>query len=173
MKKTAMLFLILFVMAGSAFAAEGVEKGDRELAFAGMYYTLTGDMDYSFGNVQVRMGKYFTDKLLLGLAPGLNISDSGNDTTTDFTLELFGAYNFVTNSRTIPYAKASLYQNKTNDIPDDQEFTDYTFLQAGFGVKNFFNEYAALDTSISYGLSVGQGTDSGIIMVLSGISFIF
>lgn len=172
MKKIGMLFLILFVMAGTAFAEEGVEKGDREFAFAGMYYTLTGDGDYSFGNVQFRMGQYFTDKLLLGLAPGLNISDTGEDTSTDLTLELFGAYNFVTNSRTIPYVKTSLYQSRT-DIPDDQEFTDYTFLQAGFGVKNFFNEYAALDSSISYGLSIGQGADSGILMLLTGISFIF
>jgi hypothetical protein len=172
MKKTGIWLLLLMFVAGSAFAEEGVEEGDLEISFFGMYTKGTGDLDVSFGMIQVRMGKYFTDKLLLGVAPGLQIFDAGGYSSTDATFEVFSAYNFSTASRTIPYVKGSLNQTKT-DIPDNQDFLDYAFLQAGFGVKNFFNEYAALDTSIAYGFSIGQGPDSGNLMLLSGITFVF
>ena len=171
MKKIIILvFLVLFT--GTAFAQEGVEAGDKELSFMGMYLTSTGDVDYSFGNISMRFGYYFTDKLLLGISPGVNISTYNNEVTTDFSAEVFFAYNFIANARTIPYAKASLYQSKF-DLEENEEFRDYSYAQVGLGLKNFFNEFMALDTSVSYGFSLAEDSDDGIIMVISGLTFIF
>ena len=163
-------FLVLFT--GTASAQEGVEAGDKEVSFMGMYLTSTGDTDYSFGNITLRFGYYFTDKLLVGISPGINISTFNNETDTDFSGELFFAFNFISNAKTIPYVKASFYQS-TFDIPEGMEFRDYSYVQVGLGFKVFFNEYMALDTSGSYGFSLAEDSGDGILMFLSGITFIF
>ncbi len=177
MKRLFFCFLLLLVVAGSAFAQEGIESGDTEISFAGTYFTLVGtDIEISVGNFMLSYGKYLTAKLLLGIAPGLTISttegESGAETETDMSLSGFFSYNFVTNSKTIPYVKGAFYQ-QSFDIPDNQEFSDYSYIQGGLGLKNFFNEFAFLDTSISYGYSLAENAEGGMVMVMTAISVIF
>ena len=92
-----------------------------------------------------------------------------------FKLQFFN-YNFSTSSKTVPYLAGQLYQKKF-DLEENEEFSDYSYANIGFGVKNFFNEYAALNMSANYGFSlaeVEEGQDKqGMILLLVGLSFIF
>lgn len=165
-----LLASLLFV--STAFAEEGVEKGDTEIQFLGLYFTGTGDAEFDYGNIQFSYGKYLTDKLLLGIGPGLSITSSGGDTTTTFSTSFFATYNFVTNKRTIPYAKAAWYQGDW-ETEGDQDLMDKASVQVGGGLKHFINEYAAIDGSIVYGFSMADENDDGTVMLMVGISFIF
>lgn len=46
------------------------------------------------------------------------------------------------------------------------------YFNIGGGFRNFFNEYAALNTSITYGFSLG-GTGERVLTIMSGVSVIF
>lgn len=146
----------------SAQEYEGIAKGDKEITFNGMVITMEG---LTMGNIFISGGYYITDKLLLGLAPGLTL---GKD-VTDFSGQLFANYNFSSSKPTFPYVKASYYQ-QSFDTKGYDSFFDLSFIQAGVGYKVFFNAKVNWDTSLTYGFSPAGNVGFGMLMLLTGIS---
>jgi hypothetical protein len=160
MKKTLILLVFCcFLSKINAQEYEGIAKGDKEITFNGMVISMSG---FTMGNVFVSYGKYLSDKMLVGLAPGLSISD-----VTDFSCQLFFNYNFSSSKPTFPYVKASYYQQSFNT--EGADFFDLGFIQAGVGYKSFFNAKVSWDTSLTYGLSTAS-FETGMLMLNTGIS---
>lgn len=142
---------------------EGIAKGDKEVSFNGMVIATQG---MTMGNIFLSYGYYFTKKLEVGLAPGVTITSDN----TDVSGQLFVNYNFSNNKPTFPYVKASYYQ-QTFDT-GESGFFSAGFIEAGLGLKSFFNSKVSWDTSIVYGFpaSSGGSSGSGMLMLLTGIS---
>lgn len=178
MKKIFILFLTVIITANAySQEDEAISKGDNEVTFNAKVYTKVGtDSKFANGNLFLSYGKYYTDKLLVGIAPGISISTintmDGTEVNTDWSGHLFANYNFSVVKKAFPYIRVSYYQ-LTFDIPDEAKFTDYGSLQIGLGYKSFFNEYASIDTSLNYGKSLAEGAEGGSLMLMTGISFIF
>jgi hypothetical protein len=156
-----------------------IEKGDTEVGLQGYFVSRVGeDIEANgAGSIQLSWGKYFTDRLLIGIAPTMTFfttQDEHGDpmVKTDYAGSVFFNLNFNTTSKLIPYLTGQFFQF-TFDIPEDQEFTDYSYATVGLGFKNFFNEYAAFDTIITYGFSLAKESRGGVITIRSGLSFIF
>lgn len=159
-------------MAGSAFGQETINAGDTEISFAGMFYRTSGDIEYTTTNVQLRLGKYLTDKLLLGIGPGMTIATIEGEKETTLSAEAYCIYNFSINKGIVPYAKSSYYQ-RTFDIEGNRKFTDYGYALVGLGARFFFNDLVAFDTSLSYGFTLLKESHDTMVMIASGLSFIF
>ncbi len=178
MKKIIVLFLTVIITANAySQEDEGISKGDNEITFNGFIYSSVGtDSKHTFGNLFLSYGKYYTDKLLIGIAPGVSISTAttidGTEVNTDWSGQVFANYNFSVVKKAFPYAKGSYYQ-QTFDIPDGASFKDYGSIQIGLGYKSFFNEFASLDMSLNYGKSLAKGAEGGSLMFMIGLSFIF
>jgi hypothetical protein len=177
MKRCTFFIMALFLLTSGAFAQ--IEGGDTEVSFMGFFFTRIGeDIEANgAGSVQLSYGKYITPRLLLGVAPTMTFY-TGQDEEgepkleTDFSGSIFFNFNFSTASKFIPYITGQYYQS-TFDIPEDGEFTDYSYINVGLGFKNFFNEYAAFNTMVSYGFSLAEDADWANLVVQTGISFIF
>lgn len=154
----------------------GIEKGDSEVQFAGFYVRMMTE-GFSMGTafIQCSFAKFITSRLQLGIAPILNISEfsvgSNSETTTQFSASAFCNYNLKTAAKLIPYVSGQWYQGDFS--PEYGDFTDYSYITVGAGFRNFFNEYAALNTSISYGFPLGSNSEGGLLTISSGLSFIF
>lgn len=177
MKKAFLVVLMLLVTSG-AYAQ--IEKGDTELSFMGYFRSIVGeDVDVNgSGSFQLSYGKYITPKLMIGLAPVLSFfvaEDEGGDPIieSDWSGVAFFNYNFSTASKFVPYLTGQYFQ-WTFDIPEGSEFTDFSYVNVGLGFKNFFNEYAAFNTLVSYGFSLAEGAEGiGVLSIMTGLSFIF
>jgi len=172
MKKLILLIVAsVFVINLSAQEFEGLEAGDKEISFNGMVILSEG---ITMGNVFFSFGTYITDKLLVGAAPGLTITNTGlGGTEADLSAQAYCNYNFSNDSPAFPYVKASFYQQsfKSNEY---SSFTDYSFLQVGGGYKTFFTDKMSWDTSATYGVSLGSfDFGSGIFMILTGLSIVW
>lgn len=177
MKRIIALCLLLLITVSPVLAQ--VEAGDTEVSLLGYFSTFVGDdVDPNgSGSVQLSYGKFVTPFLQLGIAPTMNFRTGEDEmgdpkVETDFSGSVFFNLNFSVASRTIPYITARYYQF-TFDIPDEAEFTDYSYMTVGLGVKNFFNEYAAFNTLATYGFALAEESEGGIIVIMTGLSFIF
>jgi hypothetical protein len=169
------VFLALMMPVLHAQEFEGIEKGDKEISVYGFLITTVGsDYSYSSGNFFLSYGAYLTDKFLFGIAPGLSVSTSQNmagetEVNTDFSGQVFLNYNFAVNKPSFPYVRAAFYQNSF-DIPDDGEWKDYASVQVGLGYKSFLSERISWDTTLTYGFSLAENADGGLLMLMTGIS---
>ncbi len=178
MKKKLWLFVSCFLfIAGNLFGQ--VESGDKEVSFLGYFSTFVGEdvEPNGYGSLQISYGRFMSKYLELGIAPTLSFSTIQNeDNETELKTQLSGSVFFNLNlaaaSKTIPYISGQYYQFRF-DIPEDQEFSDYSYANVGFGIKSFFNEYAAFNTQVIYGFSLAEEAEGGILMILTGLSFIF
>lgn len=179
MKKGFLIAVALFLLVSGAWAQ--IERGDSEISFMGYYNTLVGeDVEVNGSGVfQLSYGKYITSRLQIGIAPNLRFyladdEEGEKKIETDWSGSIFFNYNFSTASKFIPYITGQYYQF-TFDIPEGGEFTDYSYVNVGIGFKNFFNEYAAFNTLVSYGFSLAQETENkvGLLSIMTGLTFIF
>ncbi|MCD6115842.1 hypothetical protein J7K93_02405 [bacterium] len=177
MKKTALILALLLIITGSCFAQ--IQAGDKEVSFLGFFSTFVGEnIDANgYGSLQISYGKYYTKFFQVGIAPIVSFStgkDDNGDPKVDvqYSGSIFFNLNMATASKTVPYFTGRYYQY-TFDIPEDKNFIDYSYITIGGGVKSFFNEYAAFNTVITYGFSPEKESKGGIIMIMTGLSFIF
>ena len=182
MKKILWICVLCCLIAPNLFGQ--VEAGDKEVSFLGFFATQVGeDIDPNgFGSLQISYGRFMSKYLEIGIAPTLSFSMFYNQQSGESELktQLSGAVFFNLNlaaaSKTIPYISGQYYQY-TFEIEDEAEFTDYSYVNVGFGIKSFFNEYAAFNTQVVYGFSLAklepEQTKTGLLMIMTGLSFIF
>jgi len=154
MKKVYALVLSLI-----AFASYGQQQaGDLSIQFSGNYSTSKVEYDgikvkNFFGNIYVKVGKFFTPNLELGLKPNVfftpkvKANDDPKKTKyslkTDFGLGLYGTYSFLLpNGKFLPYAGAEI-----NYLPiqDDASVN----LGPYAGVKYFLTEKINIDANLN------------------------
>jgi len=173
MKKLLFLVFIatLFINA-RAQEFEGIESGDKELSFNGFIFTTVGT-DYSFasGNIFVSYGSYVTDKLVVGVAPGVSISSSQGEIGFDLSGQLYLNFNFSSTKRSFPFIRLSYYQYSF-DVDDIEDLLLYAFAQFGLGFKSFINENLAWETTATYGISL-DNPEVGNLMLMTGITVKF
>ena len=173
MRKLIILILLVLIPHTAMAGPDVIEAGDKEIgAFLTYFTTVGGDSDFSSGYINVRFGYYVQANWLVGIAPGVTITTVDGDEETDFSTELFTKYNFSVQKQAIPYVKASVYQQKF-DADDGADFQDYTYIQVGAGLNVFFTEHLSLDSSINYGRNVFADDSDGMVMIFSGISYVF
>ncbi|GEM_PF-3503227 len=175
MKK--IFYVLIFVLISSfTFAQEqeeGITKGDMELSFYGLVFTTVGtDYNIAMGTIFASYGHYFTKNLLVGVAPGITITSAMGETSTDFSFQVFSAFNFMVDKKLVPYARASFYQYSV-DIPEGAKFNDYSYLQVGGGFKMFFTPQIAWDTSLNFGFGLSKASEGATMMLLTGLAFKF
>ena len=152
----------------------GIEGNDTEVGFMASFWTYVGgDGDnYGFGLVQLSYGKFISSKLEIGVAPQLFFLTGSDSEDPIINASLFFRYNFSTTSRTIPYITVLWYQ--TDFSPEEgADFIDYSAINFGLGLRNFFNSYAALNTTVNYGFGLSDTSEGGVLQVLCGLSFFF
>ena len=174
MKKLAII-LTLFIISGllAAQEEEGIQAGDREVSVYGLLTTAVGvDYDFAVGHFYLSYGKYTTQKLLIGFAPGLTVSTSENEVKFNLSAQFFFNYNFTVNKKNIPYLKLS-WRQSTFDIPEEDVLTDHSYIQGGLGIKTFLSEFAAWDTGLNVGKSLREGAKGAEVNLMTGITFIF
>ncbi len=150
----------------------GVERGDSEVSFMGFYSKIVGtEMDMpGIGSFKLAYGYFVSRHLQIGAEPQLVLYPGFmGGTDAIFSFSLYGSYNFQTGSKLIPYVSIKWYQDEV--VPGDDLLED-AYLTFGGGFRNFFNEFAALNISITYGFNLG-GMDETVLTLMSGVSVIF
>jgi outer membrane protein W len=159
------LITIMAIMA--SFSVYGQqEKGDLAVQFSGNYYSQRikfGDQTERslFGNIYVKIGKYFTQNLELGLKPNVSfmldkefkLNGSEVEVTDKFVANigfgLYGTYSFLTaDAKFLPYVGAEL-----NYVPIQKEAT--INLGPYAGIKYFVTERVNIDANLSFLLNLG------------------
>jgi hypothetical protein len=162
--------LFALVLSLSAFSQQ--QKGDLSVQFSGNYQQQKYTVDnlkfrYGGGNIYIKLGKYFTDNLELGVKPNVNFfvttevksSSSGEVTTTKSKLKtnvgfgLYGTYSFLSNDgKLLPYAGAEI---SYAPLGDEQSIN----LGPYAGVKYFVTERINIDANLSFLLNLGTSAE--------------
>lgn len=160
------LLTICAIMASfSSFSQQ--QQGDLSIQFSGNYYSqrikfTDSEFRFGFGNLYVKMGKYFTDNLELGVKPNITFNlmpestgTSGEPKTksklkTNVGFGLYGTYSFLTtDGKLLPYGGVEL-----NYAPVDKEST--INLGPYAGVKYFITEKINIDANLSFLMNLGS-----------------
>ena len=152
----------------------GIERGDKEVGFMGFWSKMIGNelTSAETGMIRLSFGYHWTDRLQVGAAPQWIITASeGGGTWYFFSVSFFVNYNLTTSSKMVPYITGEWFQENFYFGMDD--ILSHAYLTLGGGLRNFFNEYAALNTSIKYGFSLGGEGKRTVLTITSGVSVIF
>ena len=167
--KRVLLALIVIAFLSPCLYGQTIEKGDSELQFQGYYLTTEG-LSYATGTMIY--GHYLTSNIEIGVGPSISHSDSDyGDSETTFSGLAFFRYVFPSQSKSIPYINMQWYQYDFSP-EGEADFTDYSWVQGGVGVKIFLNEYVAYDLSGNYGMGLAEGSE-GMILLAAGVSVFF
>lgn len=143
------------------------EKGDLAIQLSGNYYSqkvrFGSEVDRTLnGNIYVKIGKYFTQNLELGVKPFVTfylqeefkvVDGKGKEEenfATDIGFGIYGTYSFLTaDGKFLPYGGAEI-----NYAPVEKEAT--INLGPYAGVKYFVTERINLDANLSFLLNLGS-----------------
>ncbi|MDZ7333045.1 MAG: hypothetical protein ONB31_13810 [candidate division KSB1 bacterium] len=177
MRKILLISLVTLLWALNLSAQ--IEPGDSEISFLGYYSTMVG-ADYNNGGtgiIQLSYGYFISSRLQLGIGPQVTFTPGYTSVYYSHGAEVklsgtaFFNFNLNTNSKTIRYIFSQWYQSDFS--PPSGNLTDAAFWTLGVGVRNFFTEYASINTAVSYGMSMAKNSKMGMLMIISGLSFIF
>lgn len=161
--------LILSLVSITTYAQQ--QAGDLSIQFSGNYTTSSIEIDgrktkFFAGNIYVKVGKFFTPNLELGLKPNIFFTPKSkvnpNDDEdikyslkADFGLGLYGTYSYLLpNGKVMPYGGAEV-----NYMPrgDDGSVN----LGPYAGVKYFLTEKINIDANLNYLITLAstQGND--------------
>lgn len=156
------------------------QQGDIAIQFSGNYYSQKvtfNDTDIkSFGgNIYVKLGKYFTQNLELGVKPNIGFFPKTETETVggetkfkqkldaNFGFGLYGTYSFLTaDAKMMPYGGAEI-----SYVPSGDEST--VNLGPYAGVKYFLSEKINLDANLSYLLGLGSTYGSSDDVKIGGL----
>jgi outer membrane protein W len=162
--------LCAVVVSLSAFGQQ--QKGDLSVQFSGNYYqqrVVFDNKNYRFGlgNIYLKIGKYFTNNLELGLKPNAAFSliteevtsKSGEVTstkdkfTTNLGFGIYGTYSFLTaNGKFLPYGGAELAYAP---IQNEKVIN----LGPYAGLKYFVTERINVDANLSWLMNLGSTSE--------------
>jgi hypothetical protein len=145
------------------------QKGDLSVQFSGNYFkqrVTLDDLKYKFGagNIYVKVGKFFTTNLEMGVKPNVNMvlfteeetTKSGEIVKTKSKLRtnigfgIYGTYSFLTNDgKFLPYGGAEI-----SYVPIGDEKT--INLGPYAGVKYFVSERINVDANLSWLTNLGS-----------------
>jgi len=171
MKKIILLvsfsYLFLFVQAQEF---EGIERGDKELSFNGFLFTTIGtEYNAISGNFFLSYDSYITDKLVIGIAPGVSVSSSDGDITADISGQVYLNFNFSSTKRSFPFIRLSYYQYSFDF--ETYDILDVAFAQGGLGFKSFLSAKLSWETTITYGVNLST-PEIGNLMLMTGITVV-
>jgi hypothetical protein len=159
MKKLFPVIIAAFALA--AFNAKAQQQaGDLAIQFSGNYNSQTIEFDGTriksyFGNVYIKLGKFFTPNLELGVKPNVFFSPEVEQNPRDpkkpkTTLKtragfgIYGSYSFLTaDGKFMPYAGAEI-----GYLPVSEDAT--VNLGPYAGIKYFVTEKINVDANINY-----------------------
>lgn len=165
MKRFILLTVIALTLSITTKAQQ--EKGDIAIQFSGNFYTQSIDFGttkekFYSGNIYVKLGKFFTPNIELGVKPNVSISPrfeskivKGEIQTTkklgaDVGFGLYGTYSFLTaDAKMMPYAGAEVSYAPTGDESTIN-------LGPYAGVKYFLTEKINIDANASYLINLGS-----------------
>jgi hypothetical protein len=177
MKNTIIPAILLF-LANICLAQQ--QKGDLAIQFSGNYYSQKitfGKEEEKFfaGNIYVKMGKFFTQNLELGVKPNItffpdfeskivnNEIQTKKKLKTNFGFGLYGTYSFLTaDAKMMPYAGAEI-----SYVPTGKEST--VNLGPYAGVKYFLTEKINIDGNMSYLLNLGDTYGRSVDVSIGGL----
>lgn len=164
MKKLS-VFVAFIALVVSAKAQQ--QQGDLAIQFSGNYFSQKvtfADFEVkSFGgNIYVKLGKYFTQNLELGVKPNVGFFPESESEEVDgetvikqklkanFGFGLYGTYSFLTaDAKMMPYGGAEI-----SYVPSGDEST--INLGPYAGVKYFLSEKINVDANLSYLLGLAS-----------------
>lgn len=167
------LVTVLIILSFTMTANAQVEKGDSEIRFLFYYSHIYADEFSSGGrgSLQISYGYFLIPNLQIGIGPQMTFTRAFDGTKTKFSGSVYFTFNLTTASKTVPYINAEFYQMDFS--PEWGDFLDYSYINIGLGVRNFFTEYMALNSAITYGFSLATEAEGGMLMIITGLSFIF
>ena len=165
MKKVLILLMSLLMLVSVAYSQ--VEKGDSEVQLKGSIVAMES---ITMMFVQGTYGYFYSPNFEVGLGPTITYFDFWGFDETTLGSSIFARYNFVKNTKQVPYLSGQLYQSDFSPAIGTS-FTDYTFIQVGGGIKFFVNEYVCYDVSANYGF--GLGDIGGALLISGGLSAFF
>jgi hypothetical protein len=172
------------VLLGEGTARAQAKQGDSEVLIFGSVTTsiqkipdfFTGDVirtTTSSGNFFFNVGRFVTDRFQLGGGPSFNVSTSQGETSTDMGVNAFTRLYFgATQSKVKPYVGAE-YSVVSLNVPEGQSISDFQYLNANFGVKNYFSERAAIDFLGAYGFNPSHASDLQQFTFRIGLTVLF
>jgi len=161
------LSVIVALLAFFVSATAQQQQGDLAIQFSGNYFsqkvTFNDTEIKSFGgNIYIKLGKYFTQNLELGVKPNIaffpktETETVGGETKfkqkldANFGFGIYGTYSFLSNDgKMLPYAGAEI-----SYVPSGEEST--VNLGPYAGVKYFLSEKINVDANLSYLLGLGS-----------------
>lgn len=157
------LSVIVALLAFFVSANAQQQQGDLAIQFSGNYFSqkvTVNDTDIKTfgGNIYVKLGKYFTQNLELGVKPNIAFFPKTEvEGTTikqkldaNFGFGIYGTYSFLSNDgKMLPYAGAEI-----SYVPSGEEST--VNLGPYAGVKYFLSEKINVDANLSYLLGLGS-----------------
>ncbi len=159
--------ITILAFCGSLSVYAQQEKGDLAIQFSGNYYSqrikFGNETERSLnGNIYVKIGKFFTPNLELGVKPNIRfylesefeiVDGKGSEKkkfATDIGFGLYGTYSFLTaDGKFMPYAGAEL-----NYVPIQKEAT--INLGPYAGIKYFVTERINIDANLIFLLNLGS-----------------
>ena len=163
------IITLIFTLS-SFYAIAQQQKGDLSIQFSGNYmqqkYSASGiDFKFGGGNIYLKLGKYFTQNLELGIKPNLainlepKIETTGDKTTiksklrTNLGFGVYGTYSFLTSDgKFLPYVGAELAYAP---LGDEQSVN----LGPYCGLKYFVTERINIDGNLSFLLNLGTSAE--------------
>jgi len=148
MSKTWLLFAVVAMLAGSAFAAEkesigvtpNLDKGTKVLEGAGHINLMADEVQ-----IQLAYGQFVADGIEVALVAGL----LDNDRYMSTELGARAEYNLILDSALVPFLNAGVVWADAEADDSDLD-TDAAVFSAGGGVKYFIRDDVALAVNGSY-----------------------
>jgi hypothetical protein len=121
--------------------------------------------DDTLYNFDVSYGRFITSNWLIGASAGI----TGVNSDTGYTADVFGEYNFLTDTKWVPYIGAKLGYTHPNDDEDG------VFVGADLGVKYFMRSNLAIFGQIGGAWNIsGDDSNDGIAKQIElGLNFYF
>ncbi|MCU0418685.1 MAG: hypothetical protein MUC38_03425 [Cyclobacteriaceae bacterium] len=151
--------LLVWAVCSGLVAQAQVEKGDRSITYAVSYVSTE---NFRFGLATAKFGRFFTDRLEIGMKPSFNLGGGGDLKLSGLGLGVYFSYNFLTeDGKMLPYVSGEVGSKYNYTIVGDDfdSETHQTNVDAGLalGTKYFFTDRLNLDISVNYLFNVYNG----------------
>jgi hypothetical protein len=164
------MLLVVGFLAIPRLVSAQPQMGNRELLLDGQVSTFIQEGgSFTFGQARVNLGYFMRETLEVGGGPSVFISGGPESTSAEIGANVF-LRKFLSTSRpaVAPFIGAEIFVQ--DFAPESGNLIDRTFLNAIFGLKNYFSERAALEFTTGFGLAPRHPGDFQILQFKVGIA---